>query len=242
MSLLKSSVNYVATGRGSKKKRQRTPLQTRLAAAAAANAARSQGGAAAARSQGGAAAARSQGGAAAAARPQGGADAARDSRWANRRAQNQERQLEEGRAENIRLQQRLADNQEDLLIAEAAKLLKSGKKKRLKITALKYRVQQLQSEIPQLVKNTGLAFTQLEEAQKALDRVKQTYDQSVAQMEKAKKEATDIPIHIEFLQDDLESLEAEYNQMQAAATLDNSFDGNLAAHMQYLSLSDPVCV
>lgn len=210
MSLLKSSVNYVATGRGSKKKRQRTPLQTRLAAAAAANAAQT-------------------------ARPQGGADAARDSRWANRRAQNQERQID-------RLQQRLADNQEDLLIAKAAKLRKSGKKKRLKITALKYRVQQLQSEIPQLVKNTGLAFTQLEEAQKALDRVKQTYDQSVAQMEKAEKEATDIPIHIEFLQDDLESLEAEYNQMQAAATLDDSFDGNLAAHMQYLSLSDPVCV
>ena len=49
-------------------------------------------------------------------------------------------------------------------------------------------------------------------------------------------------MNIEFLQDDLKLLEAEYNQFPAAATFNISFDGNLAAHMQYLSLSDPVCV
>jgi len=247
MSLLKSSVNYVPTGRAkgprgvkpaSNRKRRRTPLQTQLAAANAARTARSQGGAAA-RSQGGAAAARSQGGAAA--RSQGGA-AARASRAVNKRARDQERHIGYLGDTNRRLQRELADTQEDLLIAKAAKLRESGKEKRLNITRLEYRGQQLQREGPQLSKNMKLAFSQLQEAQEAMDRVKKTYDQSVAKIEKAKKESDDITMNIEFLQDDLKLLEAEYNQFPAAATFNISFDGNLAAHMQYLSLSDPVCV
>lgn len=228
MSLLKSSVNYVPTagkGKGprgvkpaSNRKRRRTPpLQTQLAAANAARTARSQGGAAA-------------------------RDSRADSRAVNKRLRDQERHIGYLGDSNRILQRELADTQKDLLIAKATKLRESGKEKRLNITKLEDRGQQLQREGPQLSKNMKLAFSQLQEAQEAVDRLKKTYDQSVAKIEKAKKDSHDITMDIEFLQDDLILLKAEYNQLPAEATFKNSFDGNLAAHMQYLSLSDPVCV
>lgn len=207
MSLLKSSVNYVATAinkknraskHGSKKKRQRTPLQKQLAAA-------------------------------------------RGSRVVKRQNQRLSNEVQDLDDRNRGLQKELAANQPDLLIARATKLRESAKGHNREIERLKYRQQQLQSDLAgKLAEKMELWFRKVQGAQKALDRVKQKYEESVAKVKKAEDELDEIPYQISFEQMELKNGKKEYDKLPATAKYNNSFDGNLAVHMQDLSLSDPV--
>lgn len=210
MSLLKSSVNYVATAinkknraskHGSKKKRQRTPLQKQLAAASA----------------------------------------ARGSRVVKRQNQRLSNEVQDLDDRNRGLQKELAANQPDLLIARATKLRESAKGHNREIQRLKYRQQQLQSNLAgKLAEKMELWFRKVQGAQKALDRVKQKYEESVAKVKEAEDELDEIPYQISFEQMELKNGKKEYDKLPATAKYNNSFDGNLAVHMQDLSLSDPV--
>jgi len=200
MSLLKSSVNYVPTGKGTK------------GAAAAARTRRAN---------------------------------VRRVREDNTQQRDRQRlaalQREMDRANRLR-QQRDADRMATL-IGQATLKRQKGQILFRRISAIKRKQVKLNSDITgPLLESMQRAHQKVTEAEEALDKAKQEYDESVETINQKKRELGELPTQLTLEEAGLEDLKGDYNAMPPAARRGKAFEANLAAHMQYLSLSDPVCV